>query len=214
MAGIIIPRVDLIFSEMNEQFYSRYGLRLVSRPKKLEIMQTAFLEQARAVGELLDEKPLTIDEGRAILELPPKPVTSASAPMPVIIDNLPKPIDVSSPKPAQIAEPKPVGLPKPIDATATIKALTDWRRLSLDHLRLKKSAVIGPSSVAIPLVTAQEIVTELGSCRKAADVRTVFESRINVLKRGTNGAQPDATTELKRANDLLERALPFVDVDA
>ena len=279
MAGIIIPRVDRIFSEMNKQFYSRYGLRLISRPKKLEIMQTAFLEQARAVGELLDEKPLTIDEGRAILELPPKSAAAISAPMPVIIDNQPKPAQIAEPKPvnestttndaglavsedatilngAQIAsaievlngvaarsiaelvavellialgigEEKakmmvsasknmdvPASPTKPVVATATMKALTDWRRLSLDHLRLKKSAVIGPPSVAVPLTTAQEIVAELSNCRKAADVRTVFENRINALKRGTNGAQPDATAELKRANDLLERALPFVEVDA
>jgi hypothetical protein len=208
MAGIIIPRVDRIFAEMNKQFYSRYGLRLVSRPKKLEIMQTAFLEQARAVGELLDEKPLTIDEGRAILELPPKPAATISAPMPVIIDNQPKPIEVTIPKSIHLPS------PRLINTNATAKALAEWRRTALDHLKRTGLAVIGPPSVAVPFPMAQEIIAALNGCRKAADVRAVFEGRIDALKRGTNGAQPDMTAELKRANDLLERALPFIEVNA
>jgi hypothetical protein len=127
--------------------------------------------------------------------------------MPVIIDNQPKPIEVTIPKSVHFQS------PRLINTSVIAKALTEWRRLSLDHLRLQNSAVVGPPSVAVPLTTAQEIVAELSNCRKAADVRTIFENRINALKRGTNGAQPDATAELKRANDLLERVLPFVEME-
>lgn len=200
VAGIIIPRVDRILTKMNEQFYSRYGLRVVSRPKQMEIMQTSFLEQARAVSELIGEPPLTVDEGRKILEMPPKPAASVSAPAPVGIDSVPRPVVIdSAPRPVvSNVSPRPAE-PKPIT-----KALIDWRKESISRLREKKSAVMGPPSVDIPLEIAQEIVSELGACRKAADVRGVFERHWP-----TDDSDASLSRELRRANDLLEQALPL-----
>jgi hypothetical protein len=68
--GSIIPECDRMFERLTEQYYSRYGLRLVSVPKKMEVLQTAQLAQIVSASAATGNKPIMlIREAREIADL-------------------------------------------------------------------------------------------------------------------------------------------------
>jgi hypothetical protein len=67
----IFTDCDLLSDTANMQFFSRLGLKWVHDIKKHEIWQTIQLAQAASVQMLTPKPPLTVDEGRAILDYPP-----------------------------------------------------------------------------------------------------------------------------------------------
>lgn len=69
----IVPAWNLIAEKVNKKVFSagKSKARLVAKPNRLEAYQQAQLAQAEAVGKVVGQPPMTVAEGRDVLELPP-----------------------------------------------------------------------------------------------------------------------------------------------
>jgi len=94
------------------------------------------------------------------------------------------------PEPVELQEPKPM----PLD-----EELGKWQKKSIKRLERGKCADCSFESEIIPAGMIDEIHAALKLCYTADEVSAVFEGRREPGEIG------DILSELKRANDLLER---------
>lgn len=176
----IIPEIELIFERYNDQLFSQFDLELVAHPEKLDIMQTVQLEQAQTLKDLTGGKPImTTDEVRDWLNM--EPMAEQAEPEP--------------PAPFPIA-----AQPIPIPPEQITKALSEWRRETLDHLRSGGVFVLPAAPNVIPDELAVRLNGALENCKTTAEVRMAFE-------RHWPRSEPEselaiATAELRRYNEL------------
>lgn len=83
MADTIIPEVEFLEPLLNEQLYSRLGLRLRFKPDELEIMQTSQLQQAERAQALTGGKQvISVNEARDMMGYEEVPQGGWSTPTP------------------------------------------------------------------------------------------------------------------------------------
>ncbi|MCR4301459.1 MAG: phage portal protein [Sulfuricaulis sp.] len=161
VTGTIVPRVEWLYEIVNEQYLSRLDAELVAQPEKLEIMQTAQLEQAKTLYALTDEAILTVDEARAYMELGPKP----KAPAP------PQLVAPATELPARVGGPEFPALP----SKAVPETLSAWRSTHLDAIKRGVFYSAQPYRDALPVAIYETIAGELQTATGASAARTVFE---------------------------------------
>jgi len=181
----IIPRVEIIFEALNEQLFGKFGLELIAKPELLEVMQSAQLEQAQSLKELTGGKAImSVNEAREIIELESVPGKDWD-------DELETP---SEEQPEALAENVP-------NAEMMARALGQWRKAALEAIRNGQLATSpAPPIPAVGWPTYNKVHGELESAKTASDVREIFERN-----------WPRSDDELRRANDLLERALNYLE---
>lgn len=69
----VVPQALLIQETVNEQLMEPSGLFWEFHPERLEVFQASELRKAAALAQLVDRPLMTVNEGRAWLELPPLP---------------------------------------------------------------------------------------------------------------------------------------------
>lgn len=67
----ILPQCELIAEAINEQLFKQLNIKLVFKPQKLEVMQSAEVRKAVSIMQLVGKPVLTIDEGRALMGYDP-----------------------------------------------------------------------------------------------------------------------------------------------
>jgi HK97 family phage portal protein len=67
----IVPQALLIAEVLNDQLFRALGLRWHFQPEKLEVFQAAEVQKATAIQRLVGKPVMTINEGRALMGLPP-----------------------------------------------------------------------------------------------------------------------------------------------
>jgi HK97 family phage portal protein len=68
----VVPESLLIEEAMNEQLMEAEGLRWQFQPEKLEVFQAAEMQKATAVAQMVGEPIMSVNEGRALMGLPPR----------------------------------------------------------------------------------------------------------------------------------------------
>lgn len=71
------PMVERLFSAWNEQYFSKFGLEIWAEHDATNANSQAFLERATALAQVVGAPVMTVDEGRALLNLDPLPETVA-----------------------------------------------------------------------------------------------------------------------------------------
>ena len=175
ITGTIIPRVQWLYEQANEQYFSRLDARLVAQPEKLEIMQSAQLEQAQAVSTLVPGTQLiTVDEARQYIGLGPMPGQAKLEPI--------APVVINSPRPQMTAE-----------EIAAI--MGKWRRTHLDAVAGGVYYSALPFKTALPVALYEAIADELARATGVREVRAIFEEHWPHAA----SSKPDGITELALA---------------
>ena len=127
---------------------------------------------------------MTTDEAREWLNMEPMPEQAKP--------EVPPPIAVPFP-----AQGQPVSSEIPAQPEQITKALAEWRRETLDHLRSGGVFVLPAAPNIIPDELAVRLNAALGDCKNAADVRSAFER---------HWPKPDSElSELRAARITLDR---------
>lgn len=189
----VIPNCEQISEHFNMRLFSRYGLEFAFEPEKLEIMQSAQLEQAQTLMELTGGKAvITVDEAREWLSL--EPMTTAqreetAPPVPQLTaPAVPEDVEDESETP----EAEPIEAEEPPDD----EQMKAWREQALTLFRAGS-----PVSVGAPFDA------ELQAASSAKLIRTIFGTH---WRKPTNPAptdwRMDAIRELARYNALAQGA--------
>lgn len=187
----VIPECQQIAEHFNATLFRRYGLSFEFEPERLEVMQTAQLEQAKTLSELAGGKAImTVDEAREWLDL--EPMT-------------PEQYDAANPKPqmppafGQQQPPQAGSAPAPEDIPEADapdpEQMKAWRDAAL-------VAVKGGS----PATVGTPFDGELAAASSGRMVRDVFE-RHWPKETETDDWRKTAIKELARFNALAEGAL-------
>lgn len=190
----IIPRVDWLFSVINDQFLSQYGLSLVTQPEQLEEIQGAQLTQAAAVYTMVGRPFMVINEGRGLVgynemtseqekELLPGPA-APQATVPLI-----NPADEVTTLPGEN-----VSTP---DVQAKAVASEQFNEMVGNYSRLRKLAL-----TSVGQAVGSPFDAELQACKSTSDVRAVFASH---WPRNSEPSAADVLAELKAVTAALER---------
>lgn len=174
----IIPETELIFERANELFFSRLGLKLVTHPEKLEVMQNSQLAQVQAVTQAVGAPVMRRDEGREFLGLPKEEETQ-----PAMDQQASDAIDETD-----------------LEQLPT-EAMASWRKAALEAVRTGKAPDV-PVDIRLPYALVKRIDGELRNAKTTQRVREIF---------ARYWKQTDDSSELKRANDLLERVLKVIE---
>lgn len=175
--GCVIPAFNELVEAMNDKLFSLLGLKVVPHKERLEVMQTALLEQAQAVATVCGGPVLTVDEGRALLGYEPMPESEKPKP-PVVMVAAPKdedevadadeagddeePIDE-----AEAAEAKAARAARAVaQFDAMLRTLSEQRRAALVAVRDGRPLPVGPD---------RRINAALRTAHTPAEVRAVFE---------------------------------------
>jgi phage portal protein BeeE len=67
----IIPEVEFIYEQINQQLLAPYGLEFIPEPRKLEVYQQQELDKAQSLNQLVQAPVMEQNEARAMLELEP-----------------------------------------------------------------------------------------------------------------------------------------------
>ena len=191
MVGTMIPRLDSILDELNEQYYTGRGIEIVSKPERMEIMQASQLEQVGAVVQLYDRRIIGIDRALEILGESPREMIEA------------KPADAMDGEDSADTAPMPDAV-MPISPSPKSIELKRWERKAINALEAGRVASVPFASDIILADEHAEIKTALESCATADDVRGVFSGRVNVSR---------DTVALERSNELLAQALKVLERD-
>lgn len=188
----VIPNCEQIEEHFNMRLFSRYGLEFQFAPEKLEIMQTAQLEQAQTLMELTGNKAvLTVDEARDWLGL--DPMTPAqqeeTAPPPAQLTSPAVPDDVEEESEAPEAE--TIEAEEPPDD----EQMKAWREKALTLFR-----------AGSPLTVGTPFDAELLAASSAKLIRGVFETHWNKPKQSAPiDWRIEAVRELARYNMLAQQ---------
>lgn len=181
----VLPDCELIASALNDQVFRALGLSFEFRPESMTQFQEEKVSRASAYAQYISSGML--------------PSLAAQ----IVGIDLPQGIEytdldaVDEPEPTPPAETQPVVVED--IAPAQRSALDNWRKKSLHALKLGKSA---NCEFITTLFGADEINQVRGELAKAVtpdDVKRIFADAKKLVR--------DKDDQLKRANDLLERAL-------
>lgn len=228
IAGEIIPRCDRMFEVWTERYYKRFGLKLITQARKMEIMQTAQLVQLTAAQTATGGKPvMLISEAREYADLKkelsvdeltelglplPKPVMPARPVrvMPAsaaVIDNPPSPaLNIGKPVKVEYAKedgPKPTRVMKAVDVSATIEALKAWRKAFLSGEMFD-----GPISGEV----RELVASALKAANTPKDRRAVFERTIAEVK--ASAAETEPISDARYLADALLAAAEAVRLES
>ncbi len=135
----VIPEAEQIAEHWNKTFFSRFGLEMCIEEEKLEIMQSAQLEQAQSLAELAGGKAIfTVDEAREWLGMDPMTPEQYDAANPK--PTLPPAFGQQAGSPAQPAA--SAGSPAQ-DAQPTEDRMKSWRSLALAMVKGGSPAIVG-----------------------------------------------------------------------
>jgi HK97 family phage portal protein len=182
----VIPQASMLEPLLNTQLYQRLGLTLRFKPDELEVMQSIQLLQSQGVTELVGKPILSIDEGRAIIEMEPVPDglgewKEPEPPMVVAPDGKPVP---GQAKPA----------PEDEDAPAKMKA---WLDTSLAQVKSGQPATVGAP-----------FDDELAAASSGKMVRRIYETHWPRVSAPPDDPQLRAVLALEEFNALARRSVP------
>lgn len=108
---VIQAELELIEAALNEQLLARLGLKMTFHANRLEVFQKSELAKAQGITELVGAPILSVNEGRAMLELDPAPGGDWEKPQDDPIEEPP----LAPPVAPEIAAPQgtPTGDPAP-----------------------------------------------------------------------------------------------------
>lgn len=137
----VVPECEqIIDGPINEMYLDRLGLKLIFTPEKLEVYQRSELSKAQALGQLVGQPLMTVDEGRERLELPPMadvapPTATEQTPTtpPTPPDDA-HPADPAAEPPVATDEASSVLLPGTFDALRAAE-MGQWERKALKRLK-------------------------------------------------------------------------------
>jgi hypothetical protein len=182
----VIPQAAMLEPLLNTQLYARLGLTLRFKPDELEVMQSIQLIQSQGVAELVGKPILSIDEGRAIIEMDPVPGGLGEwkkEEPPVIVSPDGKPM----PGQAQPDEEAPAE-EEPEDEKAKMKT---WLDLSLAQVKRGEPAMVGAPFDG-----------ELAAASSGGMVRRIYEAHWPKSVKRSDDWQARAVVALEQFNAL------------
>jgi hypothetical protein len=193
----VTPRTNLYEDAINTQLFANLrdlDIRLKFNPEKMEIYQEDEAKRAGSLKSLVEsEVPLktamevlgynlTEKQWATIDDVMNKP----PPPPPVIVDAQSRPIDQ--------AQQKPVDNQEPVKSELKL-----WERKSINSIKRGKPATVDFITEIIPPFMVENIQAALQDIDTIEGVKSVFAIALD--------EKPDMATELKRANDLLEKTI-------
>lgn len=220
LAGVIIPRTDKILEDLNQQWFNRFGLKMVTQPEKMEIMQAVQLAQITSVETAVGKPIWTVDEGREFTGKPALGGTNAVLSDPIAQPGLMPPANAQALAVSEAVKPVPVGKPRPVqlmaDTTAVAKAFTDWRTQALRSI--KQGSVTLSNNPILPVDLRQSLNREMAACKTATDVRKAFErhwqAEFKDEPQGEAGMLALAASNVSLAEALMQATKALKEVEA
>jgi len=214
----VVPECEFIASVLNEQIFTKLGLRFEFLPETLDAFSEDENERAQSLKTLTDAGiPLLMaldllgfelsDEQRAELEAEKIAKEERAK---VMAENLAKqPADEGQPKPDEQRPPMPSPNGNGNNQAAENERKL-WKHKALNAVVKGKSADVPFDAEHIPADETERIRVQLASAKTVEDVTNVFWDGTNsiTIVRGSDPLLLLAG-ELRRANDLLERELPI-----
>jgi HK97 family phage portal protein len=202
----IIPDCQFIESILNEQVFEALGLRLNFLPETLDAMQEDENDRAAALKVYTDAGfPLLMacdilgieldDKQRAELEAAETERKLKAEELANRLENALKPKEEQSQQEEE----------QPQEENTTFKSeMLKWQRKAINAMKKGKPANVTFDTTIIPESMCETIMTALGNAKNEADVKDIF-SQTTTPKVEFSDSIMVLATELRRANDLLER---------
>lgn len=174
----ILPECELLEVSFNTQWLDQIGVRMAFQPERLEVYQRAELGKAQSIAALVGQPVMTIDEGRARLELPPmaqaQPATLAE--QPPTADSQPPTTDGSADPQSSVLSPAAgAGGPQSsILLPGTMDALKLWQRKALRRLRDGRKAACDFSDDTIDALEHDAITHALAHATTEDEIKRAF----------------------------------------
>lgn len=202
----VYPETLLICNALNDQYFSKYNLRLVPVPNKLETYQRNEIDKAQGVIQLTGSPILTVNEARDIMGF--GPIQEAPMNIDDKFDTPEEIIDATAPKPTEVA---------PTDTVMPAQKnydLAKWRVKSLKNLKMGKSPNVKFASDLIPYDEQIIIREQLAGMKCADDVNLLFDSMKRVAGTGYEADERELFDIIEQSmaqakRELMKDGLPI-----
>jgi hypothetical protein len=202
----VYPETLLICNALNDQYFSKYNLRIVPVPNKLETYQRNEIDKAQGVIQLTGSPILTVNEARDIMGF--GPIQEAPMNIDDKFDTPEEIIDATAPKQPEVA---------PTDTVMPAQKnydLAKWRVKSLKSLKMGKTPNVKFASDLIPYDEQIIIREQLAGMKCADDVNLLFDSMKRVAGTGYEADERELFDIIERSmaqakRELMKDGLPI-----
>lgn len=168
----IVPQAMLICDALNEQLFSKRGIRIMPKPDKLETYQRNEIDKAQGVIQLTGSPILTVNEARDMMGY--GPIDQAPMNINDKFDTPEEIINATAPQYSDTASLSTNDTGVPSQKSQQNIDLSNWRTKSIKSLRSGKSADVKFTSDTLPYDDQQIIHELLSTASHIDDVHAVF----------------------------------------
>lgn len=197
----VYPEALSICNAINDQYFSRFNIRIVPVPNKLETYQRNEIDKAQGVIQLTGSPILTVNEARDMMGY--GPIQEAPMNIDDKFDTPEEIIDATAPAQQQSQTQSADELPPPVKSADLLK----WRSKSLKQVHLGKNPNVKFISETIPEDEQFIIREQLANAKCADEVSLIFSSMKRVAGSGFEDDERELYDMILSAMNQIKRHL-------